>query len=313
MTQPHGPVFDARQVRRAFSRASAGYTSAAALQREVEARLLESLDFLALVPGRDPRWSPGTVLDVGSGPGHAAQAMRARWPKARIVALDLSLPMLRQVEPRAGWNPLRRPVDRVCADLRALPLADASVDVLFSNLCLQWIDDLPAAFAGFRRVLKPGGLLLCSTFGPDTLWELREAFARADEAPHVSPFASIAQFGDALMHAGFRDPVLDRDVVQHGHADLPALMRELRALGATNALQGRRHTLTGRARFAAAAAAYEPLRGAGLPDHQQALLPASWETITAMAWAPQPGAPIRDSGGELASFPADRIRVRKRD
>ncbi len=313
MTLPHGPVFDARQVRRAFSRASGGYASAAALQREVEARLLESLDFLALVPGRDARWSPGVVLDVGSGPGHAAQAMRGRWPKARVVALDLSLPMLREFQPRAGWNPLRRPVDRVCADLRALPLADASVDVLFSNLCLQWIDDLPAAFAGFRRVLRPGGLLLCSTFGPDTLWELREAFARADDAPHVSPFASIAQFGDALAHAGFRDPVLDRDVLLRGHADLPALMRELRALGATNALRGRRHTLTGRARFAAAAAAYEPLRGAGLPQAQQALLPASWEVITAMAWAPEPGAPIRDRGSEVASFPADRIRVRKRD
>lgn len=318
MNLPHGAVFDVRQVRRAFSRASGGYASAAALQREVEARLLESLDFLALVPGRDARWSPGVVLDVGSGPGHATRAMRLRWPKTRVVALDLSLPMLREIDPREGRTlldtlGLRRPVDRVCADLRALPLADASVDVLFSNLCLQWIDDLAAAFAGFRRVLKPGGLLLCSTFGPDTLWELREAFARADEAPHVSPFASIAQFGDALVRAGFRDPVLDRDVIVHGHADLPALMRELRALGATNALHGRRHTLTGRARFAAAAAAYEPLRGAGLPDRQQALLPASWETITAMAWAPEPGAPIRDGGGEIASFPADRIRVRKRD
>ncbi len=306
MRRPAAPVFDARQVRRAFSRASAGYESAAQLQREVEARLLESLDFLALSPDRGERWSPGVVLDVGSGPGHASQAMRRRWPKARIVALDLSLPMLGEVAPREGWNPLRRPLDRVCADLRALPLMDASVDVLFSNLCLQWIEDLPAAFAGFRRVLKPGGLLLCSTFGPDTLWELREAFARADDAPHVSPFATIAQFGDALMHAGFRDPVLDRDLLLRGHPDLAALMRELRAIGATNALHARRHTLTGRARFAAAAAAYEPLRGA------DDLLPASWEVITAMAWAPEPGAPIREGGGEIASFPADRIRVRRR-
>lgn len=308
------PLFDARQVRRAFSRASASYASAAALQREVETHLLESLDFLALSPDRGDRWSPGVVLDVGSGPGHAAQAMRARWPKARVVALDLSLSMLhaargndeRGLRGLRDVLGLRRPVERVCADLRALPLADASVDVLFSNLCLQWIDDLPAAFAGFRRVLKPGGLLLCSTFGPDTLWELREAFARADDTPHVSPFASIAQFGDALMHAGFRDPVLDREVVERGHADLPSLMRELRAIGATNALHARRHTLTGRARFAAAAAAYEPLRGA---DGQ---LPVSWETITAMAWAPEPGAPIRERGGEIATFPADGIRVRRR-
>ena len=297
-------LFDARQVRRAFSRASASYAPAATLQREVEARLLESLDLVALDRTRPTDWQPGLVLDVGSGPGHAAQAMRRRWPKARIVAIDLALPMLRAMP--SGWNPLRRPVDRVCADLRALPLAEGSVDVLFSNLCLQWIDDLPAAFAGFRRVLRPGGVLVCSTFGPDTLWELREAFARADDAPHVSPFAGIAQFGDALVRAGFRDPVLDRDLLQRGHPDLPALMRELRAIGATNALQGRRHTLTGRGRFQAAAEAYEPLRG---PD---GLLPASWEVISALAWAPDPGAPIREDGGEIASFPADRIPIRRR-
>ena len=309
MTPPADATFDARQVRRAFSRASTSYDGVAQLQHEVESQLLESLDYLALSTDRPKDWSPGVVLDVGSGPGRAARAMRGRWPKAQVVALDLSLPMLRQVPVPGGLSRalgLRRGVDRVCADLRALPLADASVDVLFSNLCLQWVEDLSAAFAGFRRVLKPGGLLLCSTFGPDTLWELREAFARADDRPHVSPFASIARFGDALMHAGFRDPVLDRDLQQRGHADLSSLMRELRAMGATNALHGRRPTLTGRARFAAAAAAYEPLRGA------DGLLPASWETITAMAWAPEPGAPIRARDGEIASFPADRIPVRRR-
>src|SRR5690606_13896992 len=219
MSRTPDPLFDARQVRRAFSRASASYASASALQREVEARLLESLDLIALDTERERDWQPGRVRDVGSGPGHAAHAMRRRWPRARIVALDLALPMLREMPARAGWNPLRRPVDRVCADLRALPLADGSVDVLFSNLCLQWVADLPGAFAGFRRVLRPGGVLLCSTFGPDTLWELREAFARADDAvPHVSPFADIARFGDALMHAGFRDPVLDRDLFVRGHS-----------------------------------------------------------------------------------------------
>ncbi|REN01692.1 methyltransferase domain-containing protein, partial [Mycobacterium tuberculosis] len=82
------------------------------------------------------------------------------------------------------------------------------VDVIFSNLCLQWVEDLPAVFAGFRRALKPGGLLLVSTFGPETLIELRDAFAAADDVPHVSRFAPIAQFGDALMMSGFRDPVL---------------------------------------------------------------------------------------------------------
>ena len=150
-------------------------------------------------------------------------------------------------------------------------------------------------------------MLLVSTFGTDTLHELREAFSVADaEAQHVSPFASIAVFGDALMHAGFRDPVLDRDNMVNRYSDLPALMRELRALGATNALRGRRHTLTGKSRFARAQEHYA--REHGNEDG----LPATWEIITAMAWAPPAGAPIRERDGEIASFPANRIPVRRR-
>jgi malonyl-CoA O-methyltransferase len=297
-------VFDKRQVRRAFSRAAPGYDAAAALQREIESRLLESLEFHAARHG--DRQPPRRVLDLGSGPGRAAAEMRRRWPKAQVLALDLALPMLREARSRDRWHPLRRGVDRVCADARALPLAENSIDVLFSNLCLQWVEDLPAVFAGFRRVLRPGGLLLVSTFGPDTLHELRSAFAQADATPHVSPFASIAQFGDALVHAGFRDPVLDRDATTTHYRDLPALMRELRTLGATNALQARRHTLTGKARFARAAAAYARESGEG------GGLPASWETITAMAWAPPAGAPIREGGAEIARFPAGAIPIRRR-
>ena len=292
-------IFDTRQVRRAFSRAASGYGSAAALQHAVEARLLESLDYL------DDR-VPATVLDLGSGPGTAARALQRRWPKARVLAIDLALPMLRALPRPARWQPWKHAPLPVCADARALPLADGALDLLFCNLCLQWVDDLPAVFAGFRRVLRPGGLLLCSTFGSATLAELREAFAAADDAPHVSPFASIAQFGDALLQAGFRDPVLDRDVDVHGYADLPALMRELRALGATNALAGRRRGLTGRARFARAAAAYDAFRG------DDGRLPARWETITAMAWAPAPGTPERNGGAEIARFPASAIPVRRR-
>lgn len=298
-------LFDPRQVRRAFSRASASYDAAAALQHAIEAQLLESLDYL------DQR-VPNVVLDLGCGPGSAAAAMQARWPRAQVLAMDLALPMLRHAKSARDWrHPFARHPLRVCADARALPLAEASVDVLFSNLCLQWTEDLPAVFAGFRRVLKPGGLLLCSTFGPATLQELRDAFAHAERsspnpAPHVSPFATIAQFGDALMQSGFRDPVLDRDTLVRGHGDVQSLMRELRALGATNALATRRRTLTGRGRFRAAAAAYEVERG------DDGLLPSSWEIITAMAWAPEPGTPIRSGGFDEVSVPLSKIRIRQR-
>ncbi|MGE8279263.1 MAG: malonyl-ACP O-methyltransferase BioC [Stenotrophomonas sp.] len=289
-------LFDRNHVRRAFARAASSYHAAAVLQQEVAKRLLESLDYL------EDR-QPAVVLDVGSGPGHSTAAMKKRWPKAQVIALDLAQPMLVEAKKQAGWW---RPFSRVCADARALPLADNSVDVIFSNLCLQWVEDLPAVFAGFRRVLKPGGLLVCSTFGHDTLVELRSAFAQADDTAHVSRFVQIAQFGDALLAAGFRDPVLDRDMFTLTYDDLPALMRELKAIGATNAMTERRHTLTGRGRFAAASAAYEPLRRA------DGKLPSSWEVIYAHAWAPAPGAPIREHGHDVASVPLSAIPIRRK-
>lgn len=305
-----GPVFDARHVRRAFSRSAGSYDAAAQLQHVVEARLLESLDYLD-----DPalqRMQPQRVLDLGCGTGRASVAMQKRWPKAQVLSFDLALPMLQQArlasKRSGGWlsNPFARVPQAVCADARTLPLAEGSIDVLFSNLCLQWVEDLDAVFAGFRRVLKRNGLLLISSFGPETLWELREAFAQADSAPHVSPFADIAAFGDALVRAGFRQPVLDRELDTTRYQDLPALMRELRAIGATNALASRRHTLTGRARFTAAARAYDAMRGA------DGLLPASWETISAMAWAPEAGTPLREGDVDVASIPLSRIPIRRR-
>ncbi|MNM55006.1 Malonyl-[acyl-carrier protein] O-methyltransferase [compost metagenome] len=289
-------LFDPKHVRRAFSRAASSYHAAAVLQQEVAKRLLESLDYLE---DRQPQ----VVLDIGSGPAYSTAVMKKRWPKAQVIALDLAMPMLVEAKKQAGWW---RPFSRVCADARALPLADNSVDVIFSNLCLQWVEDLPAVFAGFRRVLKPGGLLVCSTFGPDTLVELREAFAHADDTAHVSNFVQIAQFGDALMMAGFRNPVLDRDLFTLTYDDLPALMRELKAIGATNAMSSRRHTLTGRGRFAAARDAYEPLRRA------DGKLPSSWEVIYAQAWAPEPGAPIREQGHDVAAVPVSAIPIRRK-
>jgi malonyl-CoA O-methyltransferase len=301
-------LFDTRQVRRAFSRSAGSYEAAAQLQHAAEARLLESLDYLD-----DPalkRRPPQRVLDLGSGTGRASRAMQQRWPKAEVLSLDLALPMLRQGAATArqrGWlaNPFTRRPLQVSADARALPLAESSVDVLFSSLCLQWVEDFDSVLAGFRRVLKPHGLLLFSTFGPATLWELREAFARADDLPHVSPFADIAGVGDALVRAGFQQPVLDReDEITH-YPDLPALMRELRAIGATNALASRRHTLTGRSRFRIAADAYAAQR-----DPRG--LPATWEILSAMAWAPEAGTPIREDGIDVTAVPVARIPIRRR-
>jgi len=286
------PSFDTRQVRRAFGRAAASYDTHAVLQHEVERRLLERLDYFETVPTR--------VLDLGCGPGRAAQAMRMRWKGAQVIALDAALPMLNRV--KANWL---RPVARVNADARALPLADASIDVLYSNLCVQWVDDLPALFDEFRRVLCPGGYLALSTFGPDTLHELRAAWAQADRSPHVSQFSDIARVGDALMHAGFRDPVLDAEHFTLTYHDAPTLMRELKAIGATNADRQRARGLTGRAHYRRAIEAYEAFREDGL-------LPATYEVVYAHAWAPEASQPRRGRGGEIASFPIERLRGSRR-
>jgi len=288
--------FDLRRLKRSFGRAAAGYSDVAVLQREVESRLLEQLDYL------DER-RPARVLDIGAGPGRASAAMKKRWPRSEVIALDLALPMLREVPRQTRfWRPIRR----VCAEASRLPLADGSVDLIYSSLCLQWVADLPAALAEFRRVLREDGLLLFSTFGPDTLLELRQAYLAAGESdPPLSPFAAIAQVGDALVAAGFRDPVLDRDDFTLHYGSVRELMRELRAIGAGDARVDRRRGLGGRARLAAMTAAYEQAR-------RDDRLPSTWEVITAMAWAPPPGTPRREGDMEIASIPITRIPRRVR-
>jgi malonyl-CoA O-methyltransferase len=161
-------------------------------------------------------------------------------------------------------------------------------------------------FAEWRRVLAPGGLLLLSSFGPDTLRELRAAFAAADDAAHVSEFAPIQVLGDALVAAGFRDPVLDTDTFTLTYADARTLMRELRGIGAGNALAHRRRSLTGKSRMQRMLDAYEAERRDGV-------LPATYEVFYAHAWGPEPGAPLKRGGEDIVAVPVSRIPIRRKD
>ncbi|NCT66444.1 MAG: malonyl-ACP O-methyltransferase BioC [Rhodanobacteraceae bacterium] len=284
---------DQAHVRRAFARAAASYEAHAVLQNEVATRLRERLD-------ESPEFAPQRILDVGCGPGGASAALHARYPDAEFVALDLAPAMLGVARTHLGAA-----AGYVCADAQALPLADASVDLVHSNLCLQWCDDPGLALAEFHRVLRPGGLLLFSTFGPDTLKELRAAFAAVDATPHVSRFVDMHDIGDALLATGFRDPVLERDDFVLTYTDVRTLMHDLRAIGATNADSARQRSLTGKAHLTRVIEAYEAFRRDGV-------LPATYEVVYAQAQAPQAGQPRRHGGEDIARFSVEQLRGSRR-
>jgi malonyl-CoA O-methyltransferase len=200
---------------------------------------------------------------------------------------------------------LFRRFERVCADVRRLPFADASVDVAVSNLMLQWCDDLDLAFAEIRRVLKPDGFFCFTTFGPDTLRELRQAWAAVDDYTHVNTFIDMHDVGDALGRAGLTEPVLDVERVTLTYPDVLALMRDLKVIGAHNVTAGRARGLTGRSRLRAVEAAYEAERRDGR-------IPATYEVVYGAAWG---SAGRRASGavdGEVRISPsAIRHRIRE--
>jgi malonyl-CoA O-methyltransferase len=232
----------------------------------------------------DPmRLVPRRLLDLGCGTGYAFDVLAKRFPSAALVGLDLAPAMLARAQRRPPWwrrmLGARRPA-LVCADAERLPLADGCVDLVFSNLTLQWCD--PArVFAEAARVLAPGGLVLFSSFGPDTLMELRAAFAEADGAPHVNRFVDMHDLGDALVHAGFADPVMETERITLEYDTVLAVARDLKAIGAVNSLPSRARGLPGRNRWRRMTQAYERFRRGGV-------LPATWEVVYGHAWKVPP-------------------------
>ena len=273
---------DFAEVRRAFDHAAASYDAHAALQREVCDRLLERLDYMTLQPQR--------VLDVGCGTGYGLSHLRARYTETDLCAIDIAPAMLQHARdrlPQPGWTQraLRRLTPHpsrfthlACADMERLPLAASSMNLVWSSLALQWAHDLEATLKGIHRVLAPGGLLIFATFGPDTLKELRAAFAAIDDAPHVNRFIDLHDIGDMLIHAGFASPVMEMEMLTLTYADLKALMRDLKGIGAHNAAAARRRGLLGKQAWARLEQAYEAQR-------LQGRLPATFEVIYGHAWA----------------------------
>ena len=274
MTDSAAETLDPRAVRRAFERAAARYDSAAGLQRETADELLERLAAVKIEPAR--------VLDLGCGTGHATRGLQRMYRRAEVIGVDFSHAMASRVRSGAGLR--RRPL-AVCADMERLPAADASVDVVFSSLAFQWVSDPVRLFGEVRRVLRPEGAFMFSSFGPDTLFELREAWSHIDDRVHVSRFPDMHDIGDALLGAGLVDPVMDVDRQQRSYDDLRALMRWIKSIGAHNAARGRPRGLTGRGVLERLEAVY--------PEHTHEGRPvASWELVFGHAWGaqiPRPG------------------------
>ena len=290
MSEASSTLIDPAVVARSFGAASRSYDAAATLQTAVRDELLSRLDLL--------RESPRAILDLGAGTGLAAVELKRRFRSAVVTAADIAAPMLQVARGRSRfWRPIRC----VEADARALPFDDASFDLVFTNLMLQWLQPPDAALREIRRVLKPGGLLLASSFGPATLQELRQAWSAADSGVHVNEFIDMHDLGSALSRAGFVEPVLDVDRHRRHYADARALMQELKALGAHNLNAQRARGLTGRHAFARMNAAYESLR-------QAAGLPATWQVVYAVGWAAE--APVSVAGNQAFSMDlAGEVRI----
>jgi len=261
-------LIDKARVRASFDRAANTYDAAAILQKQVRDEMLSRLDLVKV--------TPQVILDTGCGTGHGSIALQKRFNQAHIVSLDISLSMLRATYANQPF--LKKLISKqslVCADIERLPVSDGCIDILWSNLAMQWCNDLDAAFSEANRVLKPNGLLMFSTFGPDTLKELRASSQNGHT--HVSRFIDMHDIGDALTRTGFSAPVLDVERYTLTYDDVKDVMRDLKAIGAQNATEGRARGLLGKGFLQQLTQQYEQFRKNGK-------LPATYEVVYGHAW-----------------------------
>lgn len=252
--------------RRSFEQAAKEYDDAAILQREVATRLVERLDYMLI--------EPSIILDVGVGTGYCTLDLVQRYPNSQVIGLDIAQAMLEQTRSKLSSN---KKVNYLACDVEKIALADNSVDLVISSLTVQWCNDYLKAFSELKRVLKPGGCILFTSFGPDALKELRHCWYKVDSDQHVNSFIDMHHIGDALLQAGFENPVMDNETITITYKDVYQIMRDLKTIGAHNVLNGRRHSLTGKNRLQAMIAEYETFRADGV-------LPMSYEIIYGHAW-----------------------------
>ena len=286
---------DRRQVRRSFERAAATYDQAAVVQRQMADELLERLQIIKIEPRR--------ILDAGCGTGYARPGLMRRFPRAEYLGNDIAPAMLRRARPTGPFSWRERRRSRwFCGDVEGLPLKDGSVDLVFCNAVLQWCQP-EAAFAEMRRVLAPRGVLMFSTFGPDTLRELRQVWAEVDTHVHVHEFIDMHVLGDILVETGFELPVVDVSYLTVTHRTLLSCLKDLRAIGASNAAQDRARGLMPRSRLRALDRTYEARR------NREGRIETTYELVYGHAWAGE-FRQTRETDG-AASVPLSQIGRRR--
>ena len=283
MTESTIHALDAEKVAASFDKAANDYHHAALLQQEIGERLVERLADIPL--------KAKNIIDLGCGTGFVMQKLAQYQPQAQIFGIDISPKMLKQAQQQAPrWFSHQH---FICADAHQLPIADNSVDLIVSNLMLQWCDDFQAVFKECQRVLSPQGVLLFSTLGTDTLRELRESWAQVDDKPHVNEFVNIHQLGDALFNLGMKDPVMDIDWITECFPDGMDIMKQLKRIGAQHVKQGRNKGLQGKIGLKKMLNYYEKFR-------IEEGLPTTYEVIYGMAHWGEKSAPATE---QVINFP----------
>ena len=290
------PRADAARTWKARNRVADRYEAADALGPEIARRMLERLDLVRL--------PDGLIADVGCATGAATRLLRTRYPDRLVVGIDPSVGLLvRPLQARGALSRFRTLLGhgrdhRIAADPARLPLRPGSTAMVWSNLLLHAVDDAEVAMRSWMTALRPGGLLMFSTLGPDTLSELRQAFAAVDSLPHVHDFVDMHNIGDSLVAAGFADPVMDMEIVTLTYPTVAALADDLRGQGLTNTVAGRSRGLYPPRRWRDMISRYEEAR---IADR----LPATFEVIQGHAWKPAEG-PRRTADG------LDIVRIHRR-
>lgn len=280
------------RIARNFSEAAAGYEQSAVLQNTVADRMISRLDLVTI--------SPDMIVDAGAGTGRAARKLAKYYRQSRVIQVDLSPAMLLRSKKNSSRFFSRQSF--VCGDVENMPLASHCCQLLFSSMTYQWCNDLDAAFAEAARLLQPNGLLMFATLGPDTLKELRQSWAAADENVHVNTFMDMHDIGDALVRAGLENVVMDVEMMTVEYPDCYTLMRDIKHIGAGNTHAHRNRGLTGKERMRKMVQAYEQFRRDGR-------LPATYEIVYGHAWMPLQG--LQHKRGDETFISIDSIGGRR--